>query len=148
MTVFCCCTTSTVSIKVMDSYNSSAFIQAITRMSMLLSQKRGQLCIICAYSVKTPQLRKCDTTKLVTQRLQSLPLDRFSRPCPCSLESISQLSPKHTAEACRTPAPFYICQFWQPVMPFQASRFTSVDTSIKDLSRQRVTRGRYKVPAL
>ena len=33
MAVFCCCRTSTVNIKVMESYSSSSFIQAVIRLS-------------------------------------------------------------------------------------------------------------------
>ena len=33
MAVFCCCTTSAVNIKIMDSYNSASFIQAVIRMA-------------------------------------------------------------------------------------------------------------------
>lgn len=33
MAVFCCCTTATISIKMMEDYNSTSFIQALIRLS-------------------------------------------------------------------------------------------------------------------
>ena len=54
MAVFCCCTTSTISIKMMEDYSSSAFIQAFIRLScevgypkMLLPDEGSQLVKSC-----------------------------------------------------------------------------------------------------
>ena len=54
MAVFCCCTTSTVSIKIMENYNSASFIQVFVRFSckvsypkMLLPDEGSQLVNSC-----------------------------------------------------------------------------------------------------